>query len=363
MFLKDIQLVNFRNYENIYFQPNEKMNIFYGRNAQGKTNLLEAIYFLLRAKSFRTSSERQMISFNKDQSFIRGRVEVYGYDYIHEVKISQFNPKKLRINQENIQNISQYHENRPCVLFRPEDLSMVKEGPNLRRDFMDNLIEQVDNAYGSLLRQYNRIVVQRNISLKKSRDTNLLTVYNQQLIYLGSQIIKKRYETINKFKDYAKKYHYFISNEKESLDLKYESKVSYHPSLEEIQINYQEGLRDSLKRDMELRRTSFGPHRDDLGITLNQLAAKDFGSQGQQRSVLLSFKLAEVVYILKETKQKPVLLLDDVFSELDQRRKKLFLDAIGNCQTFITTTDQVVDIEKIVPGASVYAINNNRLFS
>lgn len=363
MFVKDIQLVNFRNYENIYFQPNQQMNIFYGQNAQGKTNLLEAIYLLLRAKSFRTNSEKEAILFNKDQSFIRGRIEVFGFDYIQEIKISQYNPKKMRINEEAISNINQYNEKSPCVLFRPEDLNMVKEGPNLRRDFIDNLIDQVDSSYEALLRQYNRVIFQRNIILKKNPDPGLLRVYQDQLVDLGSRIIKKRYESLEAFKKYAKKYHFFISYEKEKIDLTYETKISYQTSLESMKKEYQEGFNRSLETDLNLRRTSFGPHRDDLKIYINKMEAKSFASQGQQRSVLLSFKLAEVVYIEKETGQKPVLLLDDVFSELDQKRKKLFLDAIDSCQTFITTTDQVVQIQKIVPDSSVYSINQNRLFS
>ncbi len=363
MFVKDIQLVNFRNYENIYFQPNEKMNIFYGQNAQGKTNLLEAIYVLLRAKSFRTNSEKQAIAFNKEQCFIRGRVEAFGFDYIHEVKISHYNPKKLRLNEENIENLSQYRQNTPCVLFRPEDLNMIKEGPNLRRDFIDDLIEQVDTSYESILKQYNHLIRQRNIALKKNRDKNLIKIYNKQLIYLGVQLIKSRYEALELFREYAKKYYGFISYEKEDLDISYDTKISYNPSIKEMREDYEDAFNKSLERDFTLKRTTFGPHRDDLHITINGLDVKDYGSQGQQRSVVLSFKLAEVLYIEKQTGQKPVLLLDDVFSELDQQRKKLLLDAIGSCQTFITTTDQVMQIEKFVPQASVYSINQNQLFS
>lgn len=363
MFVKDIQLLSFRNYENIYFKPHRKMNIFYGQNAQGKTNLLEAIYILLRAKSFRQANDRQAIAFDKDFSFIRGRVESFGFDYIHEVKLSRKEAKKLRVNEESIDSLLNYNRNNPVVLFQPEDILMVKEGPDLRRAYLNNLLDQVDGSYGSLLKSYRQILYQKNLALKKEEDPLLFDVYDRQLSQLGSQIILKRFALVRLLGPRVQENYERISRggREERVTISYQSSFSEDTSLEDMKKIYWERLKKDRPKDLHLKTTSFGPHREDLDIKISGREAKNYASQGQQRSIVLAFKLGELEVIKKLTSQMPVLLLDDVFSELDDQRQALFFSSIRDCQSFITTTDPLKESPGEDRNLKQYKIENNQV--
>ncbi|MDP5276084.1 DNA replication/repair protein RecF [Chengkuizengella axinellae] len=356
MFLKKLTLKNYRNYSTVEMKLDHNINIFIGPNAQGKTNLLEAIYVMALTKSHRTNTDKELICWGKDETVLYSEVErKYGSNKL-EIHLSQ-KGKKVKINGLEQRKLSDFIGGLNVVMFAPEDLEIVKGSPRIRRRFIDMELGQVQPSYIYDLQQYQKILNQRNNLLKQhhtAKDKHLielLTIWDQQLAEFGIKIIKKRQHFIRKLQLWAEQIHSGITNEKEHL------KVIYKPSFEidqfddETVLFNQFMLKLTKMREQEIKRgvTLIGPHRDDLLFLINDKEVQTFGSQGQQRTTALSIKLAEIELIHEEVGEYPLLLLDDVLSELDQYRQTQLIETFQNkVQTFITTTGvESVNLSKL----------------
>ncbi len=335
MIVNNIKIKNFRNIENIYFNPNENINVICGENAQGKTNLIEAIWFFTGAKSFRGIKDNEAIKKNKEKadlylSFISEGIE-------KEAEIEIKDKKRIKINGKNISNISEYVGNFTAVVFSPADLNFISGGPNERRKFLDTAIGQLYPKYVDILREYSRAVKQRNNILKDSiKDGSLsflLDDFEKIIAAEGEKIIKYREKYIEQLKIFAGEIYSGISENKEIFNLNYQKTVK-NSFLEELKI--------SRETDKYRGITSIGPHRDDILFTINNMGAKEYASQGQKRSIALSLKLAEAEIIKKISGENPVILLDDVMSELDKSRQNYILNKIKGRQVFITCCEDEI---------------------
>ncbi len=344
MIIKNLTLINHRNYEleNVVFHDNT--NILVGDNAQGKTNLLESIYILARGSTFKNIKENNIIRFDCENSYIRADILNGNRKKTVEVKFSQSEKKRIRINEVEIEKLNELRSQFGVVLFSPEDLKIVKEGPVLRRKFIDDIIANNDINYKKYLNKYRQILNQRNNLLKKrGRDKyfeQMLKALDQQMVDYGSKVIIYRYKYIEMLKILAIDYHAKLTDEKEVLSINYDTNVGEDlSSLSQIEKDYSENLKRSLARDLEYRNTFIGSHKDDLDLFINGMDVKLYASQGQQRTTMLSLKLAEMALIEKLSKSKPILLLDDVFSELDNYRASSLVKNIEGYQNIITTNN------------------------
>lgn len=338
MWIETINLKNYRNYENIEAHFSPGLNIFIGKNAQGKTNFLEAIYFLSLTRSHRTRSDKELIRFNEKDLLISGVVQRSNGKIPLEIQLSD-KGRVTKVNHLKQAKLSDYIGTLAVVLFAPEDLQLIKGSPSLRRKFLDIDLGQIKPVYLSDLSSYNYILKQRNSYLKTSDkiDINFLAVLDEQLADYGSRVIEHRYHFVLKLEKEAKKYHFSISNGLEQLKIQYLSSVPFK-NKENIQENFLNQLSKNHQRDIFKKNTGVGPHRDDLVFFINDMNAS-FGSQGQHRSLILSLKLAEIEIIKSVIGDYPILLLDDVMSELDNHRQVKLLESVKeNVQTFITTT-------------------------
>lgn len=339
MWIESMTLQNYRNYDTLEARFSPTLNIFIGKNAQGKTNFLEAIYFLALTRSHRTRSDKELIQFQKDSLHVSGSLVRTNGKLPLDIHLSKHG-RITKLNYLKQAKLSDYIGNMTVVLFAPEDLQLVKGAPALRRKFIDIDLGQIKQLYLSDLSQYNHVLKQRNSYLKTAEtvDKEYLLVLDEQLIYYGSRVIKHRYQFIKDLSNQADKHHFTISNGLEHLSIQYLSSISF-TAVNEIEEQFIKQLEVSRKRDLFKKNTGVGPHRDDLAFFINELNAS-FGSQGQQRSLILSLKLAEIDLIKASTKESPILLLDDVMSELDYTRQEKLLQAIkdNNVQTFMTTT-------------------------
>lgn len=365
MHVKDIRLINYRNYYSLTTKFNRNSNIIIGNNAQGKTNLLEAIYICATGISFRTNRDREIINFNKNQAYIGVNISVGKYDKFIEVKMDRERSKRIRVNKTELKNNKELNSGLNVVVFTPEDLSLVKGGPGERRNFLDMEISQIKPVYNYNISRYNKILFQRNNLLKANRlQSNihsLLEIFDLQLAKIGTEIILERKRYVDELSYIANRVHNNITLNTEDLKLKYISNIEILDNKLEMERRYLEKLRKNVNRDLELTSTQLGPHRDDIGISINNKDARTYGSQGQQRTIVLSIKLAELEFIKKHRGLYPVLLLDDVFSELDEQRKKYLIDSFKDTQTFITVTDAVDLKEMETVEKSIYHIENGKL--
>ncbi len=341
--VKNIRLINIRNYKSINLDLNKNINVFIGKNAQGKTNLIESIYMCATGRSFRTNRDREIINFLKNEAYIGTCINLGNNDKFIEIKMQRDKPKIIRINKTELRNYRELNSGLFVVLFSPDDLRIIKDGPQERRNFVDSLISQLRPVYNYNLNRYKKILFQRNNLLKSNKfkkDTkNLLDLFDVQIAKVGTSIIIERYRYINALSDMSKDIHKMISKDKEEITLNYSSNVHIFKNKEEIENNYINLLKKNIERDLEYGTTEIGPHRDDLLIFINDKDAKIFGSQGQQRTVVLSMILSEVELIKNEIGEYPVLLLDDVFSELDEERREYLVKFLDKMQVFITLTD------------------------
>lgn len=354
-------LKNYRNIDEVDLNLNPSLNIFVGANAQGKTNILESIYLLGTGSSQRTNRDANLIQWDKDYFFIKANIEKRNRDINISFGYNK-SKKEIKINGNPLQKISDLMGFVNVVIFSPEDLNLVKGSPRFRRKFLNLEISQVNPYYYHNQQKYNQVVKQRNMLLKDIRDkkksADLLFVWDQQLTDLGSRLIKKRLEVIDKLDLLAGLVHRRITDGLENLELFYDSSfgdIDNEMSRDEIREIFNTHLEK--ERDHEIRRgvSLYGPHRDDMTLKVNGIDVREFGSQGQQRTTALSLKIAELEFMKSEMGEYPILLLDDVFSELDTRRKKHLLEVIRDkIQTFITSTD--LDILDEISG-------NNRLFN
>lgn len=345
MIVEGIRLINFRNYNNVGVSFSPGINILIGKNAQGKTNLLEAIYMCSTGRSFRTNRDREIINFHKDEAYVGTQLKIGERDKLTEIKLERDKTKRIKVNKIELKNYRELDTGLKVVLFSPEDLRLIKEGPSNRRTYLDMSISQIKPLYHYNLRRYNKILFQRNNILKSSRfkgDTSgLLDVFDMQLAKFGALIMLERDNYLKLLLKEAKDVHSIITDGKETLDMEYGSSVEIGKTLSEVESRLLEALKENRQKDIEVRTTEIGPHRDDFSILINGNDSKTYASQGQQRSLVLTLKLSEVEILKKDTGYYPVLLLDDVYSELDEDRRRYLTELFSKMQTFITTTDAV----------------------
>ena len=337
MKLLNLELSNFRNYSHIKFIPEKNINVIIGKNAIGKTNLIESIYVLTCGKSFRTSRESELINLNSDRSIITGEIESFGYEDSLKIELNTQGKSRYFINDEEM-NLRNYKRDMASVIFSPADLNMVKLSPQERRKYIDNLISKIDPIYEHNLNKYRKILNERNKLLKNIKDKSLIEIYDFQLSDYGVKILRTRLNIIKSLEEYAKE-HFSRLTSGQNFKITYLSTVQLSKDEDEMKKMFLSQLQCRISRDMELKYTTTGPHRDDLDFKIDGLSVKSFGSQGEVRSTVLSLTLAEVDLIRKVLKSQPVLILDDVFSELDKSRAEYFIESIKDVQTFITSTD------------------------
>ncbi|WP_425449242.1 DNA replication/repair protein RecF [Dethiothermospora halolimnae] len=351
MYVDSIKLINYRNYKGLKVKLNPNLNLFLGDNAQGKTNLLEAIYICSMGKSYRTGRDKDLIDIKKDKAYVGVYVNKKDIDKRIEIKLERDKPKRARINKIEIDKISELYGQLNVVIFSPEDLKLIKEGPSQRRNFLNDEISQIRPNYRYNLSKYNKIINQRNNLLKMAQyDKNkieTIDVFDMQLVDIAAKILTSRIDFLKKLSKISKIIHKSITAGIEKIDLEYVSSFQLNCYEEEkIKNSYYNVLKKNLNADIEKGRTEFGPHRDDIKIDVNNIDIRTFGSQGQQRTAALSLKLAEVELIKEEMGEYPVLLLDDVLSELDHTRRKYLIKTFKDIQTIITSTDNI-ELEEI----------------
>ncbi|MEC1178487.1 DNA replication/repair protein RecF [Metasolibacillus meyeri] len=345
MNIEQLKLVNYRNYASLMLDFSPKINVFIGENAQGKTNVMESIYVLAMAKSHRTSNDKELIRWDADYGKIEGVVQKRYGSLPIELTISK-KGKKGKINHLEQTRLSDYIGQMNVVMFAPEDLHVVKGSPQLRRRFIDMEIGQISPVYLHDLLTFQKILKQRNHILKSNQGRHALNdvmfdVYTEQYIQASVQIIRKRFQFMELLQAWAEPIHAGISRGLEKLVIKYRpiSGLAADQSAEQMAAHLEQKLLEARKRELERGVTLVGPHRDDLQFFVNDYDVQTYGSQGQQRTTALSLKLAEIELIKQETKETPILLLDDVLSELDDYRQSHLLNTIqGEVQTFVTTT-------------------------
>ncbi len=334
MIIKLIQLNNYRNYEHLDIEFDNNINILYGDNAQGKTNLLEACYYSAISRSYKGSKDKEIIRFDQDFSNINTIIEKNNRNYEVNIQIIKNKKKTIKIDKVPIRKSSELLGLLNVILFSPEDLNIIKNGPSERRRFIDSELCQIDNIYLSDISKYNKILNNRNKLLKDMNyDSSLkdtLDVWDEQLITYGKSVIKRRREFINELKYYVKEKHLKISGGKEEL------LINYEPNVDDI--FFEDELIKKREKDLKYAQTSVGPHRDDISFSIDGVDMRKFGSQGQQRCCALSLKLSEIDIVSKIINDKPVLLLDDVLSELDSNRQRFLLESLSDIQTIITCT-------------------------
>ena len=342
MHINYVEVRNFRNYSYEKFLLNKNINVLLGDNAQGKTNLVESIYFSCIGKSFKTSNEKEMIKYNSQSS--RFTINFEKNNGNNEIMIEfRNNEKYVKLNEINITKMSGLLGNLACVFFSPNELKLVKEAPEDRRKFMDIDLSQLSRDYYLNLVKYNKILRERN-KLLKSQDSektimDTLSIWDYQFAMAASEIIETRLKFIHKLSALSDIEHKNLSDNKENLTIHYSSCDNFeNKTKEEIAKILLKKLIECREKDLKSKYTNVGPHRDDLKIYINNMEVKSYGSQGQQRTALLSMKLAELEIFKEKFDEYPILLLDDVFSELDENRKLRLFERVKNIQTIITTT-------------------------
>lgn len=342
MFIKKLMLINYRNYKSLSINLEKNVNVFIGDNAQGKTNILESMYYCGFAKSHRTSKDKELVNWNEDVAYLSLSIGRERLDKRIEINILKNGKKAIIVNSIKIKKIGELFGIFNVVMFSPEDLKIIKESPGIRRRFIDMEICQFNNKYYYNLVQYNKVLNERNIVLKnRNLSGEMLDIYDQQLVSFGEYIIRSRIEYIDKLNFYGAKIHKDITMQKENIEFKYQSSIK---EFDDIKNNFYDLLIKNRNRDIERGISSIGPHRDDFSVFINNIETKSFGSQGQQRTAVLTMKFSSLRILKEVTGEYPVLLLDDVLSELDSNRKKYILSSIGEIQTIITCTG-VSDIE------------------
>lgn len=344
MQLKELNLNNFRNYVKLELKFNSNLVVFFGRNAQGKTNILESIFLSCTGRSHRTPKDKELILWDKDEASVKILCSKKEGDSLIEIFLHSKERKKININGMPAQRLGELMGHLNSVLFSPEDLKLIKGSPGERRRFIDMEISQMKPRYFYSLQQHNRILKQRNNLLKEiQQNSNLrktLPVWDEQLAKISAYIMLQRKSFIDSLYHISKQIHKEISANNEDLEVCYKPSIYFDTdNLNEIAELFLEVLKKNEEDDIRRGITEKGCHRDDMLININGVDVKTFGSQGQQRTAVLSLKLSEIELMRKETGEYPILLLDDVMSELDNFRQKMLLSYLNKVQTFITTTE------------------------
>ena len=387
MYIEKLKLKNYRNYSEIEINFDKNINIIYGNNAEGKTNLLESIYMCSTSKSHKNSKENEIIKFNELESHIKIFIKKENdKNIVIDIQINKDKKKGIAINKVKINKISEFLGIFNVILFAPEDLNIIKEGPNIRRKFLDFEICQIDKLYVSALNNYNKTLNQRNALLKDINNVvnankkdliDMIDTYDEKLVEYGIEVIIKRKNNIEKLQDFIKDIHYKISDEKETLIIDYENDIindvlknnnnvgekDYNFINDEenkvLKNNYLKKIKETRDIDIKNQYTLVGPHRDDICFKIDGKDIRKFGSQGQKKTVAISLKLSELEIIKEKIKETPVLLLDDVFSELDETRQKLLVSNLKNIQTIITCTGIKKNIFDLLNPDKIFQVKNN----
>ena len=334
MIVESLSLENYRNYENLNLDFSNGTNIFYGNNAQGKTNILEAVYMSSTTKSHRTNKDLELIRFSEEESHISTIVRKNGISHKIDIHLKNNKSKGVAIDGIPIKKASELFGMINFVFFSPEDLNIIKNGPSEKRRFMDIELCQLNKVYLSNLANYNKIVIQRNRLLKdlyfRKDLEDTLDIWDFQLCEYGQKIIEMREAFVERLNQIIFNIHHSLSGGKENLKIVYLKNCEKENLLEQLKINRE--------KDLKLRTTTVGPHRDDLGFYFDGMDVRKFGSQGQQRCAALSLKLSEIELVKSTTGDTPILLLDDVLSELDKNRQNYLLNHIHDIQAMITCT-------------------------
>lgn len=357
MYIKNIKADGFKNLKDININTHEKINVLYGENAQGKTNLIEAIWLLSGVRSFRSTKEKDFIAIDSDRCEIS--LDFDNGERVQNVSIAMskqsIRDKKVKLNGVEQSGASKLFGNLNCVVFTPEDLELSKGSPDNRRSFLDLSISQVKLSYSKVIARYDKLIQQRNALLKTVNlndggpNWNLLVVYDKELAKLGAYISMLRYNYIKKLSYVSSKLFYKISHGREDLELFYQStalrelegRMDYETNMKE---EYLSAIKNSIEADVHSGFTNVGVHRDDLIAKINGLNARDYASQGQHRSIALVLKLSQAYIIAEETGNTPVILLDDILSELDKKRQGFVLSEIEKMQVFITCCEKIPEI-------------------
>jgi DNA replication and repair protein RecF len=361
MYLKKIELKNFRNYEEETVEFHKKVNIITGKNAQGKTNLLESLYIMSLGKSFRTSKDMEMIGFEKE--FCRAKSTYVKEGREHEIEIIIGREgKAIKINGVKTSKNIDLLENAYMVVFSPEDMKIVKEEPEKRRKFIDWELCQLKPVYYRNLGRYKKILLQRNSLLKQTeiKEDNL-AIWDEGLAEYGAKLILERNRFIKKLNEISREISSRITDGKEALEISYEAGVECRGSYEDQKEYLKNILSKNLKKDLLRRSTTAGPHKDDLKLCVDGVDIRHFGSQGQQRTAALSLKLAEIKLIKEETGISPILLLDDVLSELDSERQNFLIKSLEEVQLFITATELNEEVIKKLPEGKTFLVEKGKV--
>lgn len=364
MIIKSLELENFRNYGNLSIEFDSGTNILYGDNAQGKTNILEAVFMSATTKSHKGSKDRDVINFNNEEAHIRTYVVKDGLENRVDMHLKKSRTKGIAVNGQKLKKAADLMGLLNVVFFSPEDLAIIKNGPAERRRFVDMELCQLDSVYLHNLNNYMKVVNQRNRLLKELYNNpglkDTLSVWDTQLVSYGSSIIGRREKFVSQLNEIIYDIHLKLSGGKEKLRIVYEPDVSA--------VDFEKKLEGCREKDIRTKQTSTGPHRDDFSFMADGIDIRKFGSQGQQRTAALSLKLSEIELVRKLTGELPLLLLDDVLSELDSSRQNYLLGSIGDIQTIITCTgleefvNNRFEINKVFEVSDASVVVKNTLF-
>lgn len=359
MIVESVELKDYRNYDFLDMKFNENVNIIYGDNAQGKTNILESIYMCSTSKSHRGSKDKEIIRFGQDESHIKLNVIKHDMRYRIDMHLKKNKSKGIAVNGIPIKKAVELFGIINIVFFSPEDLNIIKEGPSERRRFIDMELSQLDKIYLSNLVNYNKVLNQRNKLLKdlsyipSEQLMQTLDIWDMQLIRYGKLIIKGRGNFIERINEIIRGIHSKLTGGTEILQL------SYVPFVNENE--FENKLKESREKDIKYKSTGTGPHKDDLIFLINGNDVRKYGSQGQQRTAALSLKLSEIELVKLVIKDTPVLLLDDVLSELDSNRQNFLINSIGDIQTVVTCTGLDEFINNRININKVFKVTNGNV--
>lgn len=362
MYINNLKLINFRNFEKLNIELSKGINIFTGDNAQGKTNILESIYYCSLGKSHRTTRDRELIKWDAQDAYVNIYVCKERIDKNIEIKIFNDGKKGININSIRMSKLSDLLGVFNVVMFSPEDLKIVKESPSFRRKFLDIELCKLNKQYYYNLSQYSKVLNERNLLFKKFKENikNMVDIYDEQLAAYGGKIIQERVRYIKRLNEKGNIIHKNITLNNENIQFKYVSPIK---NIDNSACELRDLLKNNLERDIYKGTTEYGPHRDDFSIKINDIDTRNYGSQGQQRTSVLTLKFASLEIIKDFIGEYPVLLLDDVMSELDLSRQKYILNSINKYQTIITCTG-VESINNILQGdVKVFKVKSGNVFN
>lgn len=355
MYIEKLSLKNYRNIEKLNIELSKNVNIFYGDNAQGKTNILESMFMCATGRSMRTHIDKDLIKFGESSAHIQMIVNKSNYSDRIDVHIKQREKKGIALNNIVIKKLGELFGTVNIVIFSPEDLMLVKEGPSKRRRYMDMELCQMSKIYYDNLQKYYKVLKERNNLLKSNKKSLIetLDIWDIQLVEYGKKIIESRKSFIDEINEIGRSIHSKITSNKEKLNIEYKPSVTFE--------EYEKKLSESREKDIYYQTTTVGIHKDDMLFFINNINARDYGSQGQQRTVCLTLKLSEIELIKNKTGEKPVLLLDDVLSELDKNRQNFIVNSIDDIQTVITSTGNGDILRNINDKAKIFNVKNGNV--